>query len=398
MIALDGLMLANESLTDESMSRETRTTAGAIGRRRMLRCAAAGATLATGPWPVRNALSTSGELHILGWADQLKDPILSRFTETTGIRVIATHFEQERDQMGKLTAGEADFDLCQPALRQAPEFKEAGRLAPFDINRLPNSGNVIASLLEASKRLWTWDGGLHFLPHCWGGEGISWRTDLTTLEYRSLSYGTLWNEEYKGKVQGRPHSLLLGIGLWLDAIGKLPTNHMHDALKDEATMQSIYDRIFATAMEKRPWIGRFWDTAASVVAGFMEKGSVIGQTWDGPAASMKRDGKPVSYMAPQEGAITWVDGWALTAAAANVEQAHALLDYLMTAEISALVAETSHYNPAIVGADAHMSEPARRSFTDAYPEDALQRLWFRPPEPQWFTRLRVRYAERFRSA
>jgi spermidine/putrescine transport system substrate-binding protein len=354
--------------------------------------------MAAGPWPVRNALSSSGELHVLGWADQIKDPVLSRFTATTGIRVIATHFDRQQDQIKKLTAGDAGFDLCQPALHRAPEFRETRRLAPFDVNGLTHSETIIPSLLEASARLWTWEGGLHFLPHAWGSEGISWRSDLATLEYNSLSYGTLWNEEYKGKVQARPHSLLLGVGLWLDAIGKLPTNRMHDALNDEAAMQSIYDRLLATAVEKKPWIRQFWDTAANIVAGFMEKGSVIGQTWDGPVASMKREEKPVSYMAPQEGAITWVDGWALTAAAANLEQAYAFLNYLMTPETSALVAETSRYNPAIVGAEAHMPEAERRNFVDAYPDDALQRLWFRPPEPQWFARLRVRYAERLRSA
>jgi len=29
------------------------------------------------------------------------------------------------------------------------------------------------------------------------------------------------------------------------------------------------------------------------------------------AKALKKEGKPVSYMAPQEGAITWIDGWAI---------------------------------------------------------------------------------------
>ena len=73
------------------------------------------------------------------------------------------------------------------------------------------------------------------MPHVWGTEAISWRNDLTKIAPAELSFGTLWNDEYKGKVQGRPHSLLLGIGLWMDGTGKLPTNRMLDAFKDEAT-------------------------------------------------------------------------------------------------------------------------------------------------------------------
>jgi len=364
----------------------------------VLRNATAATALTTGPWLVGNALSSSGELNILHWADQVPDSVLSKFTQSTGIKVNATPFAAEADQMERLKAVDSAFDLCQPSMHRSPQFREAKVLASFDMNKLSSVENFIPVLLAGSTDMWTWDGGIHHLPHCWGSEAISWRTDLTTLDYESLSYGTLWGEEYKGKVQGRPHSLLLGIGLWLDATGTLPTNRMHDAFKDEATMQSIYDRVLAVAVEKLPWIGQFWDTAASAAAGFKEKGCVIGQTWDGPIVRMKIDGEPVSYMAPQEGALAWVDGWSMTAAAKNAEQAYAFLDYLMMPETSAAVAETSHYNPAVVGAEAFMSEAARRSFVEAYPDDALQRLWLLLPEPTWYTKLRIQYAEKLRSA
>jgi spermidine/putrescine transport system substrate-binding protein len=399
MDARGGAMLAGRSIADEPMTRGTPSLPGGLSRRRALRRATAGvAAFATGPWVAARALSSSGELNILSWADQVTDPVLAKFTERTGIRVTVTNFAGEEDQLEKLTAAGANFDLCQPALHRAPAFRETGRLAPFDMDRLPNAANLIPSIMTASADLWTWEDGLHYLPHCWGSEAIAWRTDLTSLTYADLSYGTLWNEAYRGKVQGRPHSLLLGIGLWLDAIGKLPTNRLRDVFTDEATMRSIYDQILATAIEKRPWIGQFWDTAERARMGFLEKGCVIGQTWDGPAADLQREGKPVGYMAPREGAIAWVDGWAMTSTAVNVEQAYEFLNFLMTPETNALTAETSRYNPTVVGAEAQMSEGARKVFVEAYPEDALQRLWFRPPEPPWFTRLRVQYAEKFRSA
>jgi spermidine/putrescine transport system substrate-binding protein len=364
----------------------------------VLRRAAAATVLATGPWFVRSARSSSGELNLLYWADQVADSILSGFTKATGIKVNSTRFAAEAEQMDRLKAADAAFDLCQPAMHRAPQFREAGLLAPFDMDRLPNAENIIPAMVAASMDMWTWDGGVHHVPHAWGSEAISWRTDLTTLAYESLSYGTLWDDAYKGKVQGRPHSLLLGIGLWLDATGALATNRMRDAFEDEATMRSIYDRLLAVAIEKRPWIAQFWDTAASAAAGFREKGCVIGQTWDGPIVRMKMDGEPVGYMAPQEGALTWVDGWAMTSAAKNAEQAYAFLNYLMTPETSALVAEASQYNPAVAGAEAFLPEAARKSFVEAYPGDALQRLWFLPAEPPWYAKLRVQYAEKLRSA
>ena len=125
---------------------------------------------------------------------------------------------------------------------------------------------------------------------------------------RRLSYGSLWEDDVKGHVQGRPHSLLLGIGLWMDDNGKLPSNRMLDAFKDPETFKTIYDKILPFAIEHKPWIKQFWDSADNTKSGLLENDVWIGQTWDGPVLTLKKDGKPVSYQAPKEGAIAWLDG------------------------------------------------------------------------------------------
>ncbi len=383
-----------------SSSTLTLMAARAFSRRTILRnAAAAGAVLATGPWLVKDAFSSSGELNILNWPDEVADPVLPNFTKQSGIKVNSTPFSQNEEQINKLQAtGGEGFDLCQPTRDRAPQYKDLGVLAPFDLNKLPSNKNLIPSMLEGSTSIWTWDGGLYHLPHVWGSEAISWRTDLTTLEYKTLSYGTLWEDQYKGKVQGRPHSLLLGIGLWMDATGKLPSNRMADAFESEEKFRKIYDQILPFAIEHKPWIKQFWDTADNTKSGLLENGVVIGQTWDGPALALKKDGKPVSYMAPQEGAITWIDGWAITKAAQNIDQAYEFINYLHTPEVAAVVAETSSYNPVVVGTDAFLSETFKKNFAEAYPEDALQRLWHRIPEQSWFGELRTQYADKFKSA
>ena len=369
-----------------------------FSRRTMLKTAtAAGAALAVGPWLVKDAFSSSGELNLLNWSDEIPDPVIPDFTAKTGIKVNTTPFSQNEEQINKLQAtGGEGFDLYQPTRDRQPQFKELGLVAPLDLKKLDNS-QVLPSFMEATK-IWEWDGGLHWLPHTWGSEAISWRTDLTTLEYKTLSYGTLWEDQYKGKVQGRPHSLLLGIGLWMDASGKLPSNRMADAFKDPDSFKKIYDVILPFAIAHKPWIKQFWDSADNTKSGLLENGVVIGQTWDGPVLSLKKDGKPVSYMAPQEGAIAWIDGWSLSSGAKNIDQAYAWLNYVHTPEASAKVADGSGYNPIVKGSDALLSAAAKKNFQEAYPGDALDKLWNRIPEPSWFGDLRGEYAEKFKAA
>ena len=382
-----------------SSAEATLRAARSFTRRTLLKSTvAAGGIAALGPWIVQDAFSSSGSISLLHWDDELPDPVIPDFEKKTGIKVNKTPFSQNEEQINKLqaTAG-MGFDLCQPTRDRSPQFKDLGLLQPFDTNKM-KLDNLLPAMLEGSTSVWTWDGKLFHVPHCWGSEAISWRTDLAKLDYKTLSYGTLWEDEYKGKVQGRPHSLLLSIGLWWDRTGKLPSNRMMDAFKDEATMKKIYDEILKFAVTKKPWIKQFWDSADNTKSGFMENGVVIGQTWDGPALSLKKQGKPVSYMAPQEGAIAWLDGWAMPTGAKNVAQAYEWINYLHSPEVSAKVADGSGYNPVAKGADALLSDVAKKNFTEAFPDDATSKLWHRPPEPSWFAELRTQYAEKFKAA
>jgi len=377
----------------------TLAAAGRFSRRVMLRRAAlGGAAAALAPAIVADAQSSSGTLNIINWDDELPNPVIPDFEKKTGIKVNSTPFSQNEEQINKLQAtGGAGFDLCQPTADRAPQFKDIGVLQALDTGKLKLDA-LLPSMLKTSQSNWTWDGKLYHVGHCWGTEAISWRNDLTKLEYKDLSYGTLWKDEYRGKVQGRPHSILLGIGLWMDANGKLPSNRMLDTFKDEATMKRVYDVLLKEAIARKPWIKQFWDSADNTKSGLMENGVVIGQTWDGPVISLKKQGRPVTYMAPQEGAIAWLDGWSLTKGAKNVAQAYEWLNFLMTAESSAKVAEGSGYNPVIKGADALLSAQAKAIFNEAYPGDAVEKLWARPPEPSWYAELRTQYAEKLKAA
>src|SRR3546814_6561281 len=81
---------------------------------------------------------------------------------------------------------------------------------------------------------------------------LAWRTDKWSRDYADLSYGDLWLPELKGKVMGRAHSMMAGIGLYLDHAGKVPSNRMLDAYKDEENMRRIWEEItkFAVRSEE----------------------------------------------------------------------------------------------------------------------------------------------------
>lgn len=374
--------------------------AAALSRRTMLRSAAAvGAVGLSSPMLVKNAFSSSGELNLLMWSDEFPDPVIPNFEKASGIKVNQTPFSQNEEQINKLQAtGGEGFDLCQPTCNRAPQYKDLQVLAPYDMNKLKNTSSLVGSMLESSQKLWTWEDGLYHLPHCWGSEAISYRTDLYKGDLSKLSYGSLWAEDVKGHTQGRGHSFLLGIGLWMDAEGKMPSNRMLDGYKDEASFKKLWDPILAFAIEHKSWVKQFWDSADNTKSGLMENDVWIGQTWDGPPLSLKKEGKPVNYTAPKEGAIVWLDGLSLMKAAKNVDQVYEFLNYLQSPEVSALVAEGSGYNPVVTGADALTSDVFKKNFQEAYPGDALKNVWPWPAEPGWYAEIRSQYVDQFKAA
>jgi spermidine/putrescine transport system substrate-binding protein len=374
--------------------------AATLSRRTVMKSAVAlGAVGFATPIVTQNAFSSSGELNLLMWSDEFPKDVIPNFEKASGIKINQTPFSQNEEQINKLQAtGGEGFDICQPTVNRAPQFKDLAVTQAWDMGKLKNVGNVLPSMLASSKNLWDWDGGVHHMPHCWGSEAISYRTDLYKGDVAQLSYGSLWDEGVKGHTQGRGHSFLLGIGLWWDASGKMASNRMLDGYKDEESFKKVWDPILKFAIENKAFVKQFWDSADNTKSGLMENDVWIGQTWDGPPLSLKKDGKPVNYTAPKEGAIVWMDGISLLKAAKNTDQAYAFIDYLLTPEVSGAVADGSGYNGIITGADAFTSDAFKKNFQEAYPGDALKNLWPWPAEPTWYAEIRSQYTDKFKAA
>ena len=265
------------------------------------------------------------------------------------------------------------------------------------MSRVPTD-KILGPMLKTSMEHGGWGGEHYHLPYLWGTEALAWNTEKLTREYKDLSYGDLFSEEVKGRVMARPHSMMLGIGLYLDATGKLPSNRMLDAYKDEQNMRRIWGEITNYCVERKQWIKQFWADADAQKNGFTQNGVVIGQTWDGPAMQLRNEGEPVMYQAPQEGALTWLDGLSMPVGARNIDAAYAFLEYLYSPEVGGMLANKTGYNSCAAGADNHISDAAKGNFQAAYPEDALERLWWWPPEPSWYASIRAEYRDKFVAA
>ena len=163
-------------------------------------------------------------------------------------------------------------------------------------------------MIENSKLLGaTRDGKWYALPYDWGTEALAWNTGKTTLEYGKASFGDLWKPEYKGLMLCRQRSSMLCTGLWMEGDGKLPAGTMKKAYDDEAAFDLGYGKAAEYVIANKAQIINWWKGTADTQSAFEQDGAIIGETWDGPIFQLKNQGGPYGYMAPVEGALTWIE-------------------------------------------------------------------------------------------
>jgi len=375
-----------------------------MDRRSFIKKAASGAavfaTASMGPWFIKDALSSSGTLNLFTWPDYSKPEVIQAFEKATGIKVKVTNYSTNQECMNKLRATRAKgFDIAQPSLTEFALHMDFDLYQEIDEGKIPNLSNLESAFYEKSKKLGGVIRGQRVgFPYDWGTEGMAFNTEKLDLKYGGLSYGNLWDDANAGKVTCRPHSVFIGTGLYLDAIGKVPSNRMYDTYESEEKMKKVYDQILAFLIKKKKNIKMFWNNAQDHQLAFLQNGCVIGQTWDGPILTMKKEGKPVTYMAPKEGAMTWVDSMAIVKNAKNLEQAYAFINWAYTPEAGAVVANATGYNSVVKGTADLLDEKTKKGFAEAYPQDALERLWWYVSEPSWFVPARTVYRDQFQAA
>lgn len=377
------------------------TPARAVNRTRRKLVQGAALAAAAGPWVISpKALSSSGEVNCTIWTDYIPKSVRDDFTRKTGIKVNYKDLGSNEELINQMKATKgAGVDLCSPTNNRSGQWAHLDLLQPIDYARIPNIGNLNPAMLKVGDTEWNFNGrGSHWLPLIWGTEAIGWRTDLYAPPGGTPSYGNIWQPQVRGKTMIRPHSGMLGAGLYMETIGELEPGDVWRAYESEQAMRPVWQKITDFCIKHKAQIKLFWNDTDSQKNGFLNDGVVVGQTWDGPVLAMKSEGEPVTYQAPKEGAMAWVDSLAMSAAAENVDQAYELMKYVFEADVAGKSIDTHGYNSAVLGADAHTGPAYKKNFAEAYPGEALANLNPWPAEPQWYADVRTEYRNKFVNA
>lgn len=281
----------------------------------------------------------AAELRIFNWSDYIDEEVIEDFTKETGIEVTYDVFDSNEILETKLLAGGSGYDIVVPSGSFLSRQIEAGVFQKLDASKLPNRKNMWPEI-EANVAKY---GPLndYSINYMWGTTGIGYNVDKATEvsgEGEIVSWDTFFNPEKLAKFKD------CGVHV-LDAPDEIiPAAMQYLGLDPNTTNPDDFAKAEELLLSIRPYIQKFH---SSEYINALANGDIclaVGWSGDVLQARDRADeadaGVSIAYSIPSEGALMWFDQMAIPKDAANVEEAHIFLDYIMRAET---IAKASNY-------------------------------------------------------
>jgi spermidine/putrescine-binding protein len=287
-------------------------------------CGGSGGNSSLAPPPDDIDAPATGTLRVFAYGDTVPDEMLDPFREANpDVDLKVATFDSNKAAAAKLAGGfEADVvevctDEMEPLLaRNLIRPLDPAAITDFDKLAFADSDDVRD---EA--------GNVLFVPASAGPHGLIVDTDALGGEIDS--YQALFDPANAGQValEATPLTAISAAAL---AIGLDDPMNLTDEEVEEAKQHLL---------DNRDNFRAFAESDSSMVNLFKSGEVVLADGGRGTTEAMADDGLPVEWVAPQEGALSWVCGLAISSKAQNIDAAYKLIDYYASPEAQAISAE-----------------------------------------------------------
>jgi spermidine/putrescine transport system substrate-binding protein len=264
-----------------------------------------------------------GTLVISNWDAYMPEDLIPNFEEETGVDVeLAIHTTNE-DIMGKIQAQNGGgFDVVFVSGPFVQALANQGWAAELDHSKIPNAEGLApeATQLEYDP------GNRYSMPYAWGTTGICYRSDL--VDEAPTSWEVFRNppSDLDGKMT------MLGTDRWLLQPALLSLGYSINTTDPAQIEEAV-----AWTEEAKGHLLGFDDTTfySKLVSGE----ALAVQAWDGWCNYGIAEDPNIEFVVPDEGSDVWTDTMVVLESSENKDAAHAFIDYVLSEQVGASVAE-----------------------------------------------------------
>jgi len=274
-----------------------------------------------------------GEVNLVIWSGYADPSWAKPFTQQTGCKVNTKDGASSDDMIDLISTGQ--YDGVSASGNASVRLMQRGDVAPINTDYLPNYADVQEGIKNQSYN--SKDDKPYGVPHGRGPNLLMFRTDAVPAS--TDSWSVIWDKSapYKGKLSVYDDSIFIA-----DAAVYLK------ATQPDLKIDNPYeldDNQFAAAVsllkKQAPEVSDYWpgDVAKQVQA-FTNKDAVVGTTWPYQVNLLQAAKVPVKAVKPKEGTTGWSDTWMIYSKAQHPNCMYLWMNYIISPEAQAKVAES----------------------------------------------------------
>ncbi|RXZ43690.1 polyamine ABC transporter substrate-binding protein [Crenobacter cavernae] len=309
-------------------------------RHRMFKVIAAG-VLVSAAVPA----SAAGKvLNIYNWSDYIAPDTVKNFEKETGIKVRYDVYDSNEVLQAKILTGRSGYDIVVPTSAFLAKQIKAGVYQPINKAKLANYKNLDPAVMAQAAKFDP--GNTYAVPYFYGMNTLAInvgkvKAALGSMPMPANEWDLLFKPEYASKLKSCGVSVLdspaEALPMAAHYLGKNPNGN---ADADWRASADLYKKV-------RPYITRF--SSSGYINEFANGSLCLALGYGGDLniarrrAEEAKNKQQLKVLAPKTGVMVWMDSMAIPKDAANVDNAHAFINYVMRPEVAAANANAVSY-------------------------------------------------------
>lgn len=270
-------------------------------------------------------------LRVLAWPGYADADVVKTFETRYNAKVEVTWVDSDEALWAQMHAQDTPpFDVLAANTAEIERYTRANLLAPLDLTSLPNTKKQLARFqARSSIEGLTSAGQVYAIPFTYSSMGLIYDRKQFAVVPRSMR--ELWNPRYRGKVldfNSAQHNF---------SFTALALGYPHPFQLDATQMRVIARKL----VDLRRNLLTYYTVPEEATAYFVQHkvALMFGNYGTQQVESLRRAGADVGYVIPDEGALAWLDCWAMTRSARDRELALAWINYMIEPDVSALLTQ-----------------------------------------------------------
>jgi putative spermidine/putrescine transport system substrate-binding protein len=263
-------------------------------------------------------------LRILTWPGYADKDLTSAFEARYDVAVEVTYVGTDDELQQKLSAAGSNYDVIAANTSEIQLLSQRQLLQPLRLNKLTNRSRQLAQFrqLQDIPGLVT-DGKVYGIPYTFSEMGLIYNRKLFSTPPDSIN--SLWDPRFQGQVLAHDSSSH-DFSLARLALGKAPF------AIPAAELPEAVDKLVALRRNALA----FYQLPEESVALFSEnRVALLYANFGRQQLKLLQDaGADVDYVIPREGALAWLDCWAISNSTGNRNLAEKWINYSLEPEVS----------------------------------------------------------------